>query len=267
MNVIMCFMLVSSVQTAHSEVGHELALPPRSEHYTTVPERASGFLHTYALHSRDHLMDEIYDSLNPLSLQFDFALNEEDDYLSLSDFGRALNRGAREMATSTALIENTEDYLHDFIVGSIGSVEEEKIKPTNLLPQYAEQSWWKKVRNNGVLRYGIRPFRTSPYAYLSMKVKDDDGSELFLFHLRYRFKSLESHKAEALFAIPLRYGWELNTGFEYSSSKRDEERGEKFVWTIGMEKRLSKENAYNTFFVAANVNRDSEIKTGFRQSW
>ena len=135
-------------------------------------------------------------------------------------------RDAAVVLPAAVWFEGREDALSEFFVNSVDAVEEEAVEPLN--PQYrpAERRWWQELKEKRVLRYGIRPFRTDPYTFLSARLQDGDHL-LLLGHVRYYFRDLADHRFEVAVSLPLGNGFALDAGNAYQFGRHEDES--KFV--------------------------------------
>jgi hypothetical protein len=89
-----------------------------------------------------------------------------------------------------------------------------------------ERSWWDRLSNSSGLRYGIRPFRTAPYAYAGIGFRD--GDRVFLLaNVRYAFRDFAQHKFELALSLPLMNGISVDVGATYKLNRGNSE--ERFV--------------------------------------
>src|SRR5262249_20509640 len=72
--------------------------------------------------------------------------------------------------------------------------------------------------------YGIRPFTTSPYAFLSFVLKEG-GTASLLGHLRYHYISFAEHRFEVALSVPLGRGLGLDLGTSYQFGRHGHEDG------------------------------------------
>ena len=190
-------------------------------------------------------------------------------------FMRSLQYSAREILLETAIAVNLRHYLDDsfrglgeFILTSLGSVDEERIESVSLDFQEAEHSWWDELRQTKRIRYGIRPFRTSPYAFIGLRITDGSRKNILFANLRYHFDHFKFHRGEALIAVPLPDKWEFDTGIAYSNSASHKESGRELVWTVRLERPLVGVNPYSSFFVSADLGREERrVLMGLSGSW
>jgi hypothetical protein len=129
----------------------------------------------------------------------------------------ALGYGLRDTIADSPLmlwLEERQGFLGSFLRDSIDGVEEESVSPLDGSYGFVEHSWWKTLRDRRALRYGIRPFRTSPYLFTSFAVRDHKQL-LFMSHVRYYYDKLANHRFEVAVSVPLMYGFTMSAGTSY----------------------------------------------------
>jgi hypothetical protein len=149
-----------------------------------------------------------------------------------SDVGRhALSRSAVDSVREAALelpfmvwLKEHRWFLADLLRNSVGNVEEEAVAPLDVSYRVVERSWWKRSSESSGLSYGLRPFRTNPYAFLSMGFMD--GDTLLLSGLvRYYFHNFADHRFELALAVPLAHGFSMDVGTSYEFGQHDDQKG------------------------------------------
>jgi hypothetical protein len=141
-------------------------------------------------------------------------------------FSRSVEYGARDFVTDFPMMQWLDEHQHwlaGFLRDSVDSVEEESVAPLDVSYGLVEQSWWKGLSKNQQFRYGIRPFRTNPYTYMSFGVKDGDDL-LFLGHVRYYYDHFADHRFEIALSVPLQYGFSVGAGTSYQFGRHDEQK-------------------------------------------
>lgn len=154
-------------------------------------------------------------------------LSERATGAARSAFSKSAVYGVREATVDLpilAWLDERQGILADFFRNSIGNVGEEAVVP--LSPSYrpAEQSWWKRLAERNEVRYGIRPFRTNPYAFLSFALKEGDSVSL-LAHMRYHYVSFSEHRFELALSVPLGRGLGFDLGTSYQFGRHGHEEG------------------------------------------
>jgi len=137
----------------------------------------------------------------------------------------AFSYSTREAAVNTPLVFwlcDHQGWFGDLLRDSVGSVAEESLTPLQASYRAVEQSWWDTLMRDGGTHYGIRPFSSSPYAYVSRGVTDGGDNVLFLANLRYYYDHFSEHRFELALSVPLIYGLALDLGTAYQFGTHDE---------------------------------------------
>jgi hypothetical protein len=140
--------------------------------------------------------------------------------------------GAREATIDLPVIswlESHQSWLADFLCNSLGSVEEEAVSPMKLSYEAVEQSWWKRLSTSDSLCYGVRPFKTNPYAFLSWAIRDGNQT-IILSHLRYHYENFGDHNFEFALSVPLanRCSFDLGTSYQFGHHEEQKKLALKF---------------------------------------
>ncbi|MCL4787083.1 MAG: hypothetical protein KJ070_09870 [Verrucomicrobia bacterium] len=136
----------------------------------------------------------------------------------------SFTHGLREASVDLPLmtwLKERQGVLADFLRNSIGNVREEAVSPQQLSYRAVERSWWGRLAENSGLRYGVRPFRTAPYAYASIGIRDGENL-LLLANVRYVFRDFNEHKFEVALSVPLAHGVALDVGASHKMDRHDE---------------------------------------------
>jgi hypothetical protein len=137
-------------------------------------------------------------------------------------FIRSLEYGGREAILAIPLmlwLDENQSWFAKLLRGSIGNVNEEIAAPLDISHEGLQQSWWRAEASQGT-DYGIRPFRTSPYAYVSHGITEGDRI-ILLAHIRYYYDRFAHHRMELGFSVPLEYGIMLDCGNSYEFASHD----------------------------------------------
>lgn len=183
----------------------------------------------------DNVNDIFSDSLQPLNVirwnvqlrgrDFSDNLRERANGRARSAFTKSVEYGAREVVVELPFmiwLDDHQSWLAELLRGSIGNVSEEGVAPLDLSYEGVEQSWWRNLARGGT-HYGIRPFRTSPYAYISHGITDGEKT-ILLANVRYYYDRLANHRVELALSVPLAYGMALDFGSAYEFGTHDEQR-------------------------------------------
>ena len=133
--------------------------------------------------------------------------------------------GLREATVDLPILQwlkERQGFLADFLVNSLDEVDEEEVAPLDVSYRLTERSWWRRLSESDNVRYGLRPFTTSPYAFLSLAIKDGDDL-LMLAHLRYHYRDFAEHLFEIAVSVPLTHGFAVDLGTSYQFGRQDGE--------------------------------------------
>ncbi len=152
------------------------------------------------------------------------AYREQVPRLGRNAMTRSVTTAAREVAFELPVmiwLDGQRSFLADFLLNSVDAVEEESVAPLDPNYRVLERSWWKRLSDSRNLRFGVRPFRTSPYAFMSASVWNGD-SLLMLTHVRYHFRNFADHHFEMAVSLPLTHGFAMDVGTAYHMTRRDD---------------------------------------------
>jgi hypothetical protein len=107
--------------------------------------------------------------------------------------------------------DHSEEWLTGFILGSLGNPEEEHVRLTSITYSDVRASWETANRRAGI-QFGIRPWRTSPYAYILAHAGHYAGQPLITFEGRARYTMFGSARIEGRVSMPLPAGFRLGGG-------------------------------------------------------
>ena len=160
--------------------------------------------------------------------------DKEPDYMSeratsiaRNAFSKSAVYGLREATVDVPILlwfDERQGILADFFRRALGNAGEEAVVPLDPSYRPAEQSWWKRVEERNEVRYGIRPFTTSPYAFLSFILKEGDTVSL-LGHVRYHYLSFADHRFELALSVPLGRGLGIDLGTTYQFGRNGHQEG------------------------------------------
>jgi len=216
-----------SVQLQYSDPAPPVEAPPGEAFWEQfkiafdrrVDERFADRLHPFAVMNWSiELADRSYE---------DFR--ERSTSAARHALSKSVVYGVREAAVDLPImfwLKERQEFLADFLRNSVDDVGEEAVAPLDVSYRLVERSWWKRFVESGEVRYGIRPFTTSPYTFLSLGLRD--GDRLFLLgHVRYHYRQFADHRFEIALSVPLAHGFAIDVGTSYQFGRHDEE--ERFV--------------------------------------
>jgi hypothetical protein len=130
------------------------------------------------------------DQFNPLNFRNFTSLADGDirhlpDYnpnnarMAMHAFSSVSRSSAKEAALELDLpilewLREQQGFLADFLWNSYDNVEGRSVSPLDWSYQSDERSWWNEQPDSNSLHYGLRLFRTDPYAYFSWRFKDGE---------------------------------------------------------------------------------------------
>jgi len=120
-------------------------------------------------------------------------------------------------------LEDRQGLVADFLRNSVGSVEEEAVSPLDVSYGVVERSWWQRLASSDSLNFGIRPFRTDPYAFLSLAISDGDAF-ILLANLRYYCRHFTHHSFQFALSVPLAYGFSIDVGTSYELNEHNDQK-------------------------------------------
>ena len=139
--------------------------------------------------------------------------------MAMRAFSSAFRSSAQEAALELDLpilewLRDQQGFLADFLWNSYDNVEERSVSPLGPSFRSDERSWWNKQSVSGSLRYGVRLFRTDPYAYLSWKIQDK-GHVWLLGDARYYYRIFGGQRIELALSTPVVNGLSIEFGTAY----------------------------------------------------
>jgi hypothetical protein len=175
-------------------------------------------------------------------------------------FSRSLRDAALEMNFPVVTwLRDRQDFFAHFLWDSLDSVGEQSLSPLELTYRQTERSWWKEVANSSRVRFGLRPFNTSPYAFMSWRIKRD-GQLLCLGHLRYRLRGFTDHSFELGLSLPITSRFSLDFGTCYRIGREDNAKS----LVCKLTKYLSQDSV---LFVGMEAQQNPVLIAGFSASW
>ena len=137
---------------------------------------------------------------------------------------RTLSTSARAAVVELPLVlwlEDRQGFLVDLLKSTVEENDEEAVNPLDPSYRVAEKSWWQRLADNKNICFGVRPFRTSPYAYISSTIRNGDAL-LLMAHVRYHYSNFAEHQFEVALSMPLSPGLALEFGTAYQLSEHSD---------------------------------------------
>jgi len=131
-------------------------------------------------------------------------------------FSSAFRSSAQEAALDLDLpvlewLRKQQGFPAGLLWNSLDSVDERSVSP--LYPSYRsnERSWWDEQSESSALHYGVRLFRTDPYAFLSWRIHDWQRVWL-LGDARYYYRIFGGQRLELALSTPVVDGFSIEFG-------------------------------------------------------
>lgn len=175
------------------------------------------------------------DLLHPLKLmelKFERPADSWDQHHERGDravrnaFLKSFEYGLRDASLDLPVMDwlkDREDALGNFLADSVDAVEEESVAPFDLSYGQSERSWWKTLAEKRALRFGMRPLRRSPYAFVALRI-EEAGRTLMLANVRYYLRNFSDHRFELSLSIPVPGGMTCDLGTYYQFGRHEDEK-------------------------------------------
>jgi len=181
-------------------------------------------------HNAQRVFTDRFHSFNTMRWYLELADHSADELRDRTTreargaFSRSVVTGVREAAIDLPFmvwLEGRQDFLSDLLLHSLDTVEEEAVAPLDPAYRLLERSWWQRLSNSRDFYYGLRPFQTSPYAFIGMGIRNGD-TVLVLAHLRYHYSHYADHEFEFALSLPLAHGVSIDAGTAYRFGQHQE---------------------------------------------
>jgi hypothetical protein len=181
------------------------------------------------LRRADQIFTDRFHALNTLNWQAEMASRDAADFQEYSTqqawraWTRSVSTGFREATFDLAVVGWLEAHrggLADLLLQAMNTEDEDAVTPLDPSYRFRERSWWQQVSESRDFRYGIRPFRTSPYAFVSGKVWPGEAFQI-MGHLRYHYRHFAEHQFEFAISVPLGDGFSVDVGSAYHLAADD----------------------------------------------
>jgi hypothetical protein len=175
------------------------------------------------LRRAEEVFTDRFHSLNTLNWQMEMASRDADDFRDYAtlqarrSLSRSITTGFREVAFDLPVVAWLKEHrglFADLVLRAVDTSDEEAVSPLDPSYRLRERSWWRRLSESRDFRYGIRPFRTSPYAFVSGNVWRGDA-HVVLAHVRYHYRQFAEHQFEFAFSVPLADGFAVDLGTAY----------------------------------------------------
>ena len=138
---------------------------------------------------------------------------------------KSIEYGTREAAVELPFmvwLDDHDTWFANLLRDTVDNMYEETASPLDAPQTSVQQSWWRNEARNGT-HYGIRPLRTSPYAYVSHGISDGERT-ILLAHARYYYDRFTHQRAELALSVPLDYGMTFDVGSAWQLEGHDRSR-------------------------------------------
>lgn len=198
------------------------------------PEEPLFFWERFDLAFQSQVNDIYIDALNPLNeIQWNLQLPNKDFSNRFHDRATqaagsglvdSLDYATREAAIETPFVlwlNARQGWFADLLRNSVDNVGEQSLSPRNVSYSAVEQTWWKSLLQDGGTYYGIRPFSSSPYAYVSHGFIDGGGKTVLLANVRYYYERFSDHRFELSLSVPVVRGFsvDVDSGYQLGTSE------------------------------------------------
>lgn len=238
LSIRICFGLLAVVSTAHAWTTNQLMqleyrLPTIALEWSARPPLTfwERFESAFDKNSSTIFIDRFH-PLSTMQWNLDVVDLEPEDFSERTGhtarqaLARSIRVSAREAALHLPIVmwlEDRQGFLVDLLLNSMDAVEEESVSPLDPSYRVIEQSWWQRLSESKNLRFGLRPFRTSPYAFMSASIWNGD-SLVMLAHVRYHYSHFADHRLEVALSFPLSHGLSLDVGTAYQFGNDTEDK-------------------------------------------
>jgi hypothetical protein len=205
----------------------------RLEYFTEIPsfleyeQKPSTFIRRFESALSEQSAEVFADRLHSFNL-LNWRMDENFGHTSrIADAANQAARSALERTVTYSLreaalgfpliglLDENPTIAFELLRGTVDEVNEESVSPIDPSFGLAERSWWKRLSSGGHLRYGLRPFRTNPYAFLSFRLNRDERTYL-LGHVRYYFRHWAEQRLDLAMSLPLVGGFAIDAGTSFT---------------------------------------------------
>jgi hypothetical protein len=153
-----------------------------------------------------------------------FEFRDHTTRLASRALSRSITTSAREAVFDLPFVQwldGRRSFFVDLLLYSVDTVEEESVAPLDPSYRAMERSWWKRLADSKNFCFGVRPFRTSPYAFMSTSIWNGE-TLLMLAHVRYHYEDFSNHKFELALSLPLPHGFSIDAGTAYQITRHED---------------------------------------------
>lgn len=114
--------------------------------------------------------------------------------------------------------EHWQGWLADFIAGTVGNPEEERVRLNSIGYSATRASWESSAQSRG-FTWGVRPWRTNPYVYFLIRAGHFQGQPLVTLEARAGYTLLGTTKLEGRLTLPLPASFRIAAGTSVDPSR------------------------------------------------
>lgn len=236
LSLSLCLLIVVPCSTLRAEIKVQY-LP--DDYSIEFPEgRTPSAWHRFQTVFEDRSDDVFADRLHSFQL-LKWSMNQDEgiagglgdsaNHAALGALSKSVEYGLREAALELPIfrwLKEHDNFFTELVKGTVNEVAEEAVSPMSPAYGRVERSWWRRMSEGNHIRYGLRPLRRDPYAFMSFRVDDFERLNL-LGHIRYYMRRWHQPKLEFALSLPLPHGFAIDAGTTYEFAAR--ENGHKFV--------------------------------------
>jgi len=199
-----------------------------------------------------------------------YSLHDRFNSWGANAVGHLLGDSARETAVAVLPVEEWRGF-GQLLLGSIGNTAEERAR--TISPAYSETdaTSWEQIYSDGVLQYGIRPWRSDPYGYFRVRVGHWGGLEnlpLFAFEGRVGYRAFNSGNLEGRLVVPLSRGFQFAGGIATDPMRLRSGEKSPTVMSCRFEYIVDRRRQNKVMYVGAqSSSRETLLATGFIFGW
>ncbi len=199
-----------------------------------------------------------------------YRIHDHFNSLGANAVGHLIGDSMRETAVAILPLEEWRGF-GQLLLGSIGNTAEERTRTISASFSETEESWRQDVYRDGVLQYGVRPWRRDPYGYVRVRVGHWGGMEnlpLFAFEGRVGYKVLGSSKLEGRLIVPLPHNFQLAGGIATDPMRLGSRIDSPTVMSARLEYVLNKSRGSKVMYVGVQSgSHETFLATGFLLAW
>lgn len=234
---IFSFLTAATVSVARGAAGDldipdERAFGSIPDVQSNVPSGFWGRFHTAYDGRATQVFGDLLHPLKLMELNFERPADSWDQHHERGDravknaFLKSFEYSLRDASLDLPVmhwLQEREDALGNFLADSVDAVEEESVAPFDLSYGQSERSWWKTLAEKRALRFGMRPLRRSPYAFVALRI-EEAGRTLMLANVRYYLRNFSDHRFELSLSVPVPGGMTCDLGTYYQFGRHEIER-------------------------------------------